>query len=283
MFLCWLIIQNFYKNSLYFSFLLKVIMSGNYRLRNVLVLMACVFSLNVFGQEIDSPVVKKSYAGLDYKAIRPRSFIIPVVFIAYGFSAPYIKPLHNLDVETNYELREDHPGFGYHVDDYLRYAPIAAVYGLDLAGVKSKHNFVDRTAMLLLSTAIMASTTSITKNLTHRMRPNGLDDNSFPSGHSAMAFMAAEFMHQEYKDQSVWYSVMGYSAALTTATLRLYNSAHWVSDVVAGAGYGILSTKISYWVYPYIKNKLFHNKANHTVMVPLYQDGYTGLTVVRRF
>ena len=255
-------------------------MGIKYQLRNVLILITCMGSLNVFGQ--DSLLVKNSYTIPEYRPIRPVSVIVPAFFIAYGFSAPYIKPLHNLDVETNYELREDHPGFGYHADDYLRYVPIAAVYGLDLAGVKSKHNFVDRTAMLLLSTAIMASTTSITKNLTHRMRPNGLNDNSFPSGHTAMAFMAAEFMHQEYKDQSPWYSVVGYSVALTTASLRLYNSAHWLSDVVAGAGYGMLSTKISYWVYPYIKDKLFRNKANHTVMMPFYQDGHTGLTLVRK-
>lgn len=252
------------------------------RLINVLILIVFSGGLNAFGQEKDSLSVKRSYIETEYRALRPTSIIVPAVFIAYGFSAPYIKPLRNLDVETNYELREDHPGFGYHADDYLRYVPVALVYGLDLAGVKSKHKFVDRTAMLLLSTAIMAGTTSVTKNLTHRTRPNGLNDKSFPSGHTAMAFMAAEIMHQEYKDQSPWYSVMGYSVALTTATLRLYNSAHWLSDVVAGAGYGMLSTKISYWVYPYIKDKLFRNKSNHTVMVPFYQDGRTGFTLVRK-
>lgn len=252
------------------------------QLKFILVLLIWFSSFVAYGQATDSLPAKDVYVDLECKAINPKSIIVPAVFIVYGFSAPYIKPLHHLDVETNYELREDHPGFGYHVDDYLRYVPIAAVYGLDLAGVKSKHKFVDRTALLFLSTAIMAGTTGLTKNLTHRMRPNGLNDNSFPSGHTAMAFMAAEFMHQEYKDQSPWYSVMGYSVALTTATLRLYNSAHWLSDVVAGAGYGILSTKISYWVYPYVKDKLFRNTPNHTVMVPFYQDGHTGLTLVRK-
>ncbi|WP_316817805.1 phosphatase PAP2 family protein [Pedobacter nyackensis] len=247
-----------------------------------LILIICFCSFLVYPQQRDTLYEKHRYADLEYKALKLTRIVVPSVFIAYGFSAPYIKPLHNLDVETNYELREDHPGFGYHADDYLRYAPIAAVYGLDLAGVRSKHKFVDRTALLLLSTAIMAGTTSITKNLTHRMRPNGLNDKSFPSGHTAMAFMAAEFMHQEYKDQSPWYSVMGYSVALTTAGLRLYNSAHWLSDVVAGAGYGMLSTKISYWVYPYIRDKLFLSKSNQTVMVPFYQDGHTGFTFVHK-
>lgn len=252
------------------------------RFKFLLILLTCACSLFSYGQEMDSLSTGHDYTELKYNAIKPKSMIVPAVFIVYGFSAPYIKPLQHLDVETNYELREDHPSFGYHVDDYLRYLPIASVYGLDLFGIKSKHNFVDRTALLLLSSAIMAGTTSVTKNLTHRTRPNGLNDKSFPSGHTAMAFMAAEFMHQEYKGQSPWYSVMGYAVALTTASLRLYNGAHWLSDVVSGAGYGMLSTKISYWVYPYITHKVFRYKSNHTVMVPFYQDGFTGLTVVRK-
>ena len=39
--------------------------------------------------------------------------------------------------------------------------------------------------------------------------------------------------------------------------LRMYNNKHWLSDVVAGAGIGIMSTKIAYWIYPVIKRKLF--------------------------
>lgn len=253
-----------------------------YQLRVSIILMVLFCTVKVQGQTIDSLPAKATYSEVEYRPIRSKALIVPAIFIAYGFSAPHIKQLKKLDDDTNFELREDHPGFGFHADDYLRYVPIAAVYALDLAGVKSKHKFVDRTAMLLLSTAIMGASTTITKNMTHRMRPNGLNDQSFPSGHTAMAFMAAEFMHQEYKDQSPWYSVMGYSVALTTATLRLYNEAHWLSDVVAGAGYGILSTKISYWVYPFIKDKLFHHKSNQTVLVPFHQDGHTGLTFVRK-
>jgi membrane-associated phospholipid phosphatase len=56
--------------------------------------------------------------------------------------------------------------------------------------------------------------------------------------------MCAEFMHQEYKDQSVWYSIAGYTAATATGVLRMYNVRHWFSDVVAGAGIGILGTKL---------------------------------------
>jgi len=247
-----------------------------------LISLGLFFSLNCYSQN-DSWVNPVIYKEPEYKPLKISAVIVPVAFIAYGFSSPYIRQLHNLDINTHTELQEHFPGFSFKADDYLRYAPIAAVYGLDLAGINSKHNFTDRTAMLLISTAIMGATTGITKGATNRLRPNGENDHSFPSGHTAIAFMAAEFMHQEYKDESVWYTVIGYSAAVATGTLRLYNGAHWLSDVVAGAGYGILSTKITYWAYPFVKEKWFNGKANNTVLVPMHQNGLTGFTYIRNF
>jgi membrane-associated phospholipid phosphatase len=247
-----------------------------------LILLGLFFSFNCYSQK-DSLVKPIIYKELEYKPLNINTLIIPVAFIAYGFSTPLVRQFHNLDINTHLELKEDFPGFNFKGDDYLRYAPIAAVYGLNIAGVTSKHKFIDRTALLLISTAMMTTATDLTKGSTNRLRPNGANDHSFPSGHTAMAFMAAEFMHQEYKDESVWYSVIGYSAAVATGTLRLYNEAHWFSDVVAGAGYGILSTKIAYWAYPFVKDKLFNGKANNTVLVPLHQHGLTGLTYMRKF
>ncbi|MEJ5960843.1 phosphatase PAP2 family protein [Pedobacter immunditicola] len=252
------------------------------RVGSSLILLGLVFSLNCYSQK-DAQVNPTIYKELTYKPLKTNAIIIPMAFVVYGFSSPQVRQLHNLDVNTHTELQEDFPSFSFKGDDYLRYVPIAAVYGLDLAGVNSKHNFTDRTAMLLISTAMMGATTDLTKGATNRLRPNGANDHSFPSGHTAMAFMAAEFMHQEYKDESVWYTVIGYSAAIATGGLRLYNGAHWFSDVVAGAGYGILSTKITYWAYPFVKEKLFKGKSNNTVLVPMHQNGLTGFTYIRKF
>ena len=86
-------------------------MDIKHRLKGNLILIMCFFSLTIYGQEKDSLLLRSRYIDLEYKVIQPKSIIIPAVFIAYGLTAPYIKPLHNLDVETNYELREDHPGW----------------------------------------------------------------------------------------------------------------------------------------------------------------------------
>ncbi|MBS1503046.1 MAG: phosphatase PAP2 family protein, partial [Bacteroidetes bacterium] len=118
--------------------------------------------------------------------------------------------------------------------------------------------FIDRTALLGLSSGILGISAEITKHLTHRLRPNKSDYLSFPSGHTSFAFMGAEFMAQEYDAKSPLYGVLGYGIATTTGVFRIYNRDHWFSDVVAGAGFGILSTKLAYLIYPSIRNWLTH-------------------------
>jgi membrane-associated phospholipid phosphatase len=55
---------------------------------------------------------------------------------------------------------------------------------------------------------------------------------------------------QEYKDVSIWYGISGYVVATGTGFFRMYNDRHWLTDVAAGAGIGILCTKTAYWLYP---------------------------------
>jgi membrane-associated phospholipid phosphatase len=121
------------------------------------------------------------------------------------------------------------------------------------------------------------------KSFTAENRPDGSNRLSFPSGHTACAFMSAEFLRQEYKDVSPWYGIAGYAAAAGTGFLRMYNNKHWLSDVVAGAGVGIISTRLSYWIYPVIKKKLFKDKDVHTLVMPMYQQGSLGVGLVHHF
>jgi membrane-associated phospholipid phosphatase len=111
-----------------------------------------------------------------------------------------------------------------------------------------------------MSNLVMGITVQSIKNITKVQRPEGFGKNAFPSGHTATAFAGAEFLRQEYKEVSPWYGIAGYAVATTTGILRMYNNMHWFRDVVAGAGFGILSTKLAYWLEPIIANKLFHKK-----------------------
>ncbi len=212
-----------------------------------------------------------------------KSLFIPAGLITYGFIALGNNGLKKINNNTKLEIREDHPAFITKADNYLQFVPAAAVYGLTAMGIKGKHNFRDRSMIYLMSNIILNTTVFSVKKLSHQLRPDGFGYTSFPSGHTAEAFASAEFMRQEYKDVSAWYGIAGYAVATATGVIRLYNNKHWVSDVVAGAGFGILSTKLAYWIYPSVKRKFFKNKPMNTMVMPYYQTGGGGLVLVYNF
>lgn len=214
---------------------------------------------------------------------RIKSLFIPAGLIAYGFIAIENDGLKKLDNNTRLEIQEDHPAFVTKLDNYLQYSPALAVYCLNALGVKGKNNFRDRTIIYGLSTIISSAIVLPVKKITKVQRPDDSGINSFPSGHTTTAFAAAEFLRMEYKDVSPWYGIAGYTVAAATGALRLYNNKHWVSDVVAGAGFGILSTKLAYWIYPSIKRKFFKDKPMNTMVMPYYQNGGGGIAMVYHF
>jgi membrane-associated phospholipid phosphatase len=259
----------------------------------ILTLLLCLaVATPSFSQTLDSsktPAVdtsKQWYSGhpIPKKQFKVAPFILPTVLVSYGFVAVYDHgALKQLDVSTRDELQEDHPRFAVHVDNYLQYAPAAAVLALNLSGVKGQHNLFDASMLYLTSLTIMGGSTHFTKHWVGRERPNHDGFNSFPSGHTANAFMAAEFLKQEYKDVNPWIGYSGFLVATATGTLRMYNNKHWFSDVVAGAGYGIASTKIAYLVYPYIKDLFSKKTSGNFTLMPFHQEYGTGLTLSGRF
>ena len=84
-------------------------------------------------------------------------------------------------------------------------------------------------------------------------RPDGSAFNSFPSGHSATAFMGAELVRHEYG----WgWGGAAYALATSVAVLRVVHQRHWWWDTLAGAGVGILSANIGYWLMEPVENLL---------------------------
>ncbi|MHA4807174.1 phosphatase PAP2 family protein [Flavitalea flava] len=213
-----------------------------------------------------------------------KSLILPAAMISYGFAALNSNHLKSLNKTVKEEVWTEDPHKKLTIDNYTMYVPAVAVYALNLAGIQGKHNFRDRSIILLMSNLIAQGTVFTLKGTTHQLRPDGSAYNSFPSGHTAEAFVSAEFMRQEYKDVSPWYGVAGYAVATATGMLRMYNNKHWLSDVVTGAGVGIASTRIAYWLYPVIQHAFFKDKAAVSTMVmPTYQNGTFGLQFAKQF
>lgn len=212
-----------------------------------------------------------------------KSYLLPSVFVAYGIVSLKSDGLQDVNKKVKEEVYTERQPGKVGIDNYLVFAPAVAVYGLNAVGIKGKNNFRDRSMLYGLSQLFMSAAVFSVKKISAETRPDGSDRLSFPSGHTASAFAAAEFMRQEYKDVSPWYGVAGYAMAVTTGYLRISNNKHWMGDVVAGAGVGIISTKLAYWVYPSIKRKLFKDKEVHTIIAPTYQDGAFGLGLVHHF
>lgn len=212
-----------------------------------------------------------------------KSLIIPTVLIGYGVIGLESHTLQDINAEAKDELREHIDG-KLTVDDISQYAPFLSVYALNLAGIKGKHNFKDRTIILGTAYIIMGATVNIIKNTGNVVRPDGSATNSFPSGHTATAFMGAEFLFREYKDQSIWYGISGYAIAAGTGFFRMYNDRHWLTDVSAGAGIGILSTKIAYWVHPWMKKHIFKDgKKLDGAFLPFHNGNEYGFGMVLKF
>jgi membrane-associated phospholipid phosphatase len=189
--------------------------------------------------------------------IHRKSTLLPVTMVAYGVAALHTPFLGHWNQDAHKSIAIENPDRHISLDNYLQWSPAIAVYGLNLAGMRGRHNFRDRSFILGIATLLQGSAVYAMKNISKETRPDHSNTLSFPSGHTATAFAAAEFMRMEYKDVSPWYGIAGYTAAAATGYLRMYNNKHWLSDVIAGAGVGILSTEAAYYLYP-VLNHLFH-------------------------
>ena len=133
------------------------------------------------------------------------------------------------------------------IDDYTQFFGPAAVVGLKLAGVEGRSDWPRLLANAGMSYGLMALMVNVIKNTAKEMRPDGSTANSWPSGHTATAFVGATLLHKEYGlTRSPWYSVAGYGVATATGVMRVLNNRHWISDVLSGAGIGILSGELGY-------------------------------------
>jgi len=178
------------------------------------------------------------------RGIKP--FIAPTLLIATGTALHF-----STDLKVNFQdWAQTNFAYSGSADDYIQYAPGVAVYALNAFGVKGKNNFGNRTAIIIKSLLVNDLMVHSLKTWVDSDRPNG-EPRSFPSGHTSVAFALAHFMHKEYGEKSVWYSIGAYTCATTVGMMRVAKNAHWISDVVAGAGFGILSTELVYLTHQY--------------------------------
>jgi membrane-associated phospholipid phosphatase len=197
-----------------------------------------------------------------------KTLLIPTALTVYGFASLSNESIRQVDFDVRNQINSKKM---YKIDDYLIYLPMAADIGLTFGGYKSKHNYKEKAALYFMSTTLNAVLVYPVKALTSRARPDESDLRSFPSGHTSNAFVGAEYFWQEYKTRSKWLAASGYVVAATTGYFRLQNNKHWFSDVLTGAGIGMLSTKVCYWLFPMVK-KIVKPNQYYTVFPSVCQN-----------
>ena len=207
------------------------------------------------------------------RGIKP--FIAPVVLLSSGTTLHFMT---GTKVRISNFAREKFFCTGY-PDDYIQHAPLFAVYSLHALGIKGKNNFGNLTAITAKSLIINSMLTDQLKTHTHVKRPSG-GMRSFPSGHTSHAFALAHIMHREYGETSVWYSIGAYTCATATGMMRVAKGAHWISDVFAGAGIGILSTEMVYLTHQY---KWDNEHLKRLDILPFQINRQKGITLVYTF
>jgi len=152
--------------------------------------------------------------------------------------------VNNKNGKKNTQLLTD---FKTGIDDYTQFFGPVMTVGLKLGGVEGRSDWPRLMASAAMSYGIMAAFVNGIKYTAKEMRPDGSTANSWPSGHTATSFVGATLLHKEYGlTRSPWYSVAGYGVATATGVMRVLNNRHWVSDVMSGAGIGIMSTELGY-------------------------------------
>lgn len=176
------------------------------------------------------------------KRVSIRSFITPASLFTYGVCVNK-KSLFISDAEIKEDRDERFANFHTPIDNYLQFAPIAAGYAMMID--HPEHDAWLFTKRVALNELIIGLAVPKIKRLSKVPRPNSTVYNAFPSGHTAQAFSGATLLTDEFGKGKPWLYISAYGSAASVGVLRILNNRHWASDVIAGAGFGIFSAKLS--------------------------------------
>lgn len=177
--------------------------------------------------------------------------IIPTALIGIGLLVQKENGFYSR-YDARRDIQNQFPDFHTSIDDYMPFAPLAAVYMLDFSGIKGEKPLLEFSKIMIVSQALNMGIVYAIKETSNVERPDASANNSMPSGHTAFAFASATLFYEQYKEKGWLYQVTPFVVAGTTGIFRMMNNRHWLSDVLVGAGLGILTTEFVWHYYPRI-------------------------------
>jgi len=205
--------------------------------------------------------------------------IVPLSLIGAGLFVNYSKgSLGKVALQNRIQN-----GLNFHTkaENYIQFAPLAVLASADAFGLNTANTLQVHAKNAVLVTFANYVLVQSIKSITNTRRPNG-GHHSFPSGHTSNAFALADMVHHELKDFHPVLAYSGYLFATTTGVFRILNNKHWVSDVLVGAGVGMLVTDVFYRIQS--KNKTFKKQKKITsIFVPSFKEKTFGISGILYF
>ncbi len=264
------------------------------RLRILLITISLFLSFSSKAQVIDSLNRDHSFKS----SILAKRNLVPLALLTAGiYTINHGGPLNRDEVKRYKD--ENYPDFESYLEDFTEFGPAALVFALPATGLKPKNNFWNRVPLYLKSGLLTMGVTYTSKSIINEKRPYQ-GEQSFPSGHTALAFASATFLHKEYGHISPLISIAGYATATQVGVYRILNKRHWVSDVFAGAAVGILCTNIIYSTHKfrwkrwfgiksrsgrtfYSSENFMKKKESELTIIPQITSEYKGMVMVIKF
>lgn len=191
-----------------------------------------------------------AYQGLKYAYTRPLHWQKKDLVTAGAFVASEAI-LYSVDTNLNRYFVNQEPNAPQVLKDFGWYfgSPqnnYMAMGGIYLTGLFTNNQKIRRTGVLMISAASAAGLLqTITKNAVGRARPGtgrgkhhfsmfskSPGAHSFPSGHSILSFTFAHALAKQFN--SVWVKSGIYAVGLIAPVSRLWEGAHWATDIGAG-------------------------------------------------
>jgi hypothetical protein len=214
--------------------------------------IACAqLNLSVTKSALDTSITRNKEDQNQY--FKTGSLIVPGTFMLYVALKPAVSGIQYLDNNIMASVEKKYPNFHTNAADYIMWTPSASIYALDVFKVKTQHNFREHIILDAGSMIITGGIGYVMREIARQIKAYNTKGTEFPSGHTANAFRGAEIVHQELKKSHPVWSYSAYVIAASVGLLRIYDKDHLLTEVLAGAALGILSTKLTYWIFDKVK------------------------------
>lgn len=135
------------------------------------------------------------------------------------------------------------------VVDVGQYSLIVSPYAYKALGGATRSSWGRMSISNAAGAAVMIGSVWGLKHIVDSKRPDGSDGKSFPSGHTAWAYLGASVIDYEACWRSRLYPLGAYALASAIGVQRVLSHRHRPTDVVAGAAIGMCAARVGYFLH----------------------------------